>query len=396
MISLKPWLSVSITLHLLTQPRMLIQPNQFVILQQPDNFMRLVQLKPGAKIDLAKYGKIQADDLFGKSLESTYELTRDGLTELKVADDAVVDGEMLPNNVIFDDNTSQRLSHEQITKMKADMEEGAMNPSQLIDAVISNSDSFARKNAFAKVKYRRRKESKFARWVRVRACTIDSLVEYHQARDHEKVGFLRADSMAQLLCLGNVFEGQRVLVVDETRGLVLGAAATLNQTGMTMAVYSGPYFQPYLFEHFNLPDTLLYPIESSHLAPTRAPVTPPEENSTEKFLERHARLLRGVQTVQSAQCDSLLVAVTTHRFDLAQLEPLIASLKPSSPIAIFAPYLALLSDLFAGLMVDPRFVDVRLTEPWMRAYQTAAGRCHPTMSMSGHGGYLLSACLVIP
>lgn len=377
-----------------------IQPNQFVLLQQPDQFMRLVQLKSGAKIDLAKYGTLLADELFGKPVYGTYELTRDGLKALSEAalenHGNVEEGEMLPNDSIFDDNTSQKLTHQDITKLKADLEEGTLNSAQLIDTVITNSDSFAKKNAFAKIKYKKRKESKFARWVKVRPCTIDTLLGYHQARDHERVGFLRADSMAQLLCLGNVFEGQRVLVVDETRGLVAGAVASLNRTGMTIPVFHGGSFQPYLFEHFNLSENVLFPVDSCHLHPQLLAVVPAEPNSTEKFLERHGRLTSAVEVVQNARCTSLIVALTLHKFEVKDLEPLLLSLKPSSPIVIFAPYLGFISHLFAFMMVDKRFVDVRLTEPWMRSYQTAAGRCHPTMSMSGHGGYLLSATLVIP
>jgi hypothetical protein len=379
---------------------MQIQPNQWLLLQQPDHFLRLVQLKPGTTIDLAKYGKIGADDFFGKSTETTYELTRDGLRVMRSPAEADDHGqEMLPNNVIFDDNTSQRLTHEQIAQLKQDRDDGHMDTKQLIDTVISNSDSFAKKNAFAKEKYRRRKESKFARWVRVRECTIDSLVEYHQMRCHEKVGFFRADSMAQLLCVGNVFEGQRVLVFDETRGLVLGAAATLNRTGQTIAVYAGGHFQPHLYEHYNLPTepTSLVPVDLCHFRPHLTPVTAPLENSNERFLERHARLVSAVAAVQSGQCNSLIIAMVSRKLSLSDhLEPMLKALKPSSQVAVFAPYLDFVKDWFAFMMADARFIDVRLTEPWVREYQTAAGRCHPKMSTSGHGGYVLSATLILP
>ncbi len=40
------------------------------------------------------------------------------------------------------------------------------------------------------------------------------------------------------------------------------------------------------------------------------------------------------------------------------------------------------------------FVNALLIEPWLRKYQVLPQRTHPEMSMSGNGGFVLSATRV--
>jgi tRNA (adenine-N(1)-)-methyltransferase non-catalytic subunit len=90
-----------------------------------------------------------------------------------------------------------------------------------------------------------------------------------------------------------------------------------------------------------------------------------------------------------------MIATISKKFDQQLFEQMLKTLKPSSSVVMFSPYKEFLVDYFAMFMDDPRFVDVHMAEPWMREYQTAPGRCHPLMSMSGHGGYLLSTIYVL-
>ena len=45
--------------------------------------------------------------------------------------------------------------------------------------------------------------------------------------------------------------------------------------------------------------------------------------------------------------------------------------------------------------MNKQAVALQLQEPWLREHQVLPGRSHPTMSMLGTGGYLLSGIAVV-
>ncbi|KAJ2585289.1 tRNA (adenine(58)-N(1))-methyltransferase non-catalytic subunit TRM6, partial [Coemansia sp. RSA 1722] len=47
-----------------------------------------------------------------------------------------------------------------------------------------------------------------------------------------------------------------------------------------------------------------------------------------------------------------------------------------------------LVELFAWLRESPSFINVQLTESWLREYQVLPSRTHPLMNTSGGGGFL--------
>lgn len=51
--------------------------------------------------------------------------------------------------------------------------------------------------------------------------------------------------------------------------------------------------------------------------------------------------------------------------------------------------------LLQVLQASKEAVMCQLTESWFREYQVLPSRTHPTMSMSGTGGYILSGIKVV-
>jgi tRNA (adenine-N(1)-)-methyltransferase non-catalytic subunit len=41
------------------------------------------------------------------------------------------------------------------------------------------------------------------------------------------------------------------------------------------------------------------------------------------------------------------------------------------------------------------FIQITISEPWLRAYQVLVGRTHPEMNGTHHGGFIFSAIKVI-
>lgn len=70
--------------------------------------------------------------------------------------------------------------------------------------------------------------------------TLYSVTEYFFERNPEKIGFMRVDSLSQVLNLANVHAEGRYLVVDDTQGLVLSAVAErMGGYGKILGIYDG-------------------------------------------------------------------------------------------------------------------------------------------------------------
>ena len=80
------------------------------------------------------------------------------------------------------------------------------------------------------------------------------------------------------------------------------------------------------------------------------------------------------------------------------LQKLEAFLPGSRPVVFYSPYKEQLHELCSYMRYSDRFINVQLTESWLREYQVASakGGSHPLMNMSGSGGFLLSATTVLP
>lgn len=116
-----------------------LQPLQWVLIEQPNGFERLVHLKPGTILELGRYGKVKIDEIIGKTSGLYFEINTGGKlcpispddvspeAMKSAADEEAV--EMSTNQEIFDDNSSQKLSIEEIEKMKAMYAQGNVSAS---------------------------------------------------------------------------------------------------------------------------------------------------------------------------------------------------------------------------------------------------------------------------
>lgn len=77
------------------------------------------------------------------------------------------------------------------------------------------------------------------------------------------------------------------------------------------------------------------------------------------------------------------------------LERLLPYIAGSRPIVFFSGHKEFLVESFHEMRISNNYLNVQLTESWLRRYQVLPGRTHPTMTTSGGGGYILSATRVI-
>jgi tRNA (adenine-N(1)-)-methyltransferase non-catalytic subunit len=105
-----------------------------------------------------------------------------------------------------------------------------------------------------------------------------------------------------------------------------------------------------------------------------------------------------LQTLIKSGGDSLIVAVKDdpkHAFHL--LRPY---LRHSRPFVVYCPHIQPLAQLYHELVSAPDrervAINMQLTESWAREYQVLPSRTHPTMSMSGMSGYMLTGVNICP
>ena len=100
--------------------------------------------------------------------------------------------------------------------------------------------------------------------------------------------------------------------------------------------------------------------------------------------EQEAMLQRGV--------NSLVVASNNA---LEEVPLLIPYLEPSGILVVYSQYQALLAELFAGLKRSGQWVNISMSENFMRKYQVLPMRTHPYMNMFNNSGFVLTATRVL-
>ncbi|EZA59176.1 tRNA (adenine(58)-N(1))-methyltransferase non-catalytic subunit TRM6 isoform X2 [Ooceraea biroi] len=181
-------------------------------------------------------------EIIGKPFWSTFEMVplynSKGTFSLRLAEQAEswdgLKGDLSgqDNRSITDDGTSQRLSKEEILQLR----EAGKTGKEIIGSLIENSRSFAAKTEYSQEKYIKKKERKYFRFLMVCKPSIVSLHDVYFKHNHEKIGGLRMDTLAQLLSYSDVqSDGLHLLYDSGFQGLP--AAAMLNRIGANTSGY---------------------------------------------------------------------------------------------------------------------------------------------------------------
>lgn len=90
--------------------------------------------------------------------------------------------------------------------------------------------------------------------------------------------------------------------------------------------------------------------------------------------------------------NSLVVASNNPLQDVPRLLPYLA---PSGILVVYSQYQTLLAELFAGLKRSGQWVNITMSENFMRKYQVLPMRTHPYMNMYNNSGFVLTATRVL-
>lgn len=90
--------------------------------------------------------------------------------------------------------------------------------------------------------------------------------------------------------------------------------------------------------------------------------------------------------------ESLIIASNNPLHEVPLLLPYLA---PSGILVVYSQYQAVLAEVFAGLKRSGQWVNITMSENFMRKYQVLPMRTHPYMNMYSNGGYVLTATRVL-
>ena len=114
---------------------------------------------------------------------------------------------------------NQNLRDHHIEEMKKDGKSG----DDIVAALLANSSTFQKKTEFSQEKYKRKKTKKYTTTVCARRPTPTAVCEMYYSRHPSQIGGLRLDILSLMLSLANVSAFSRVLVVENTGGLLTAA-----------------------------------------------------------------------------------------------------------------------------------------------------------------------------
>ncbi|RXM29386.1 tRNA (adenine(58)-N(1))-methyltransferase non-catalytic subunit TRM6 [Acipenser ruthenus] len=123
----------------------------------------------------------------------------------------------MDNRNIVDDGRSQKLTRDDIETLK---EQGLK---EIVQQLIENSSTFRDKTEFAQEKYIKKKKKKYDNTITVLKPSTRIMALMYHGREPGKICNLHYDTLAQMLTLGNIHAGSKIIVFETCAGLVLGA-----------------------------------------------------------------------------------------------------------------------------------------------------------------------------
>jgi tRNA (adenine-N(1)-)-methyltransferase non-catalytic subunit len=294
-------------------------PNDYCIIKMPSGNSKVVQLKPGEEIQLGKFGHFHADDLLGKYYGVSYEIYDRNKIKRVENPDFLEDFDIDPteeteanNQNLLDGSSVQKLSQVEIEDLKKKSLSGEFSHKELIEQIVSNNENFNEKTEFSKAKYIKRKFKKFSKiFIPIRS-TAKAFAEYYMEKGNEKIKELRMDTLSQLLTYANVRAGSKLLVCDDTSGLV--GAAILERTrgiGQVYFIHDGQASNLEIVKYCNFPEEVLgsvvtYPWWRLHMPFEK--VHSETAESIQRAEERYQRYMKEKEGLESGGFDALIIA----------------------------------------------------------------------------------------
>ncbi|XP_028164460.1 tRNA (adenine(58)-N(1))-methyltransferase non-catalytic subunit TRM6 [Ostrinia furnacalis] len=368
-----------------------------------------------------------------KSKEYVLELTNE-VVNLKDEIDIKTSGN--DNRNIIDDGQSQKLTAAEIEDLKVDSNKA----SDIVETLITNSNTFHRKTEFSQEKYLRKKEKKYFEFIRILKPNMRLIAEVMYKLEPAKIQGIRIDTLSQINTLANIYsEGNYLLYDSGSNGLLaasLMSAIGPQTNGKLIHMHPGNMSQKQALLAMNFKEEQLNRCISVNVYSALRQFyqgcdTNDNSNVESNVLKRKAdeepdhknKIPRLENTDQDADTISEAVANNSDNkpepkkpkwhFDniaaasllhqkvdalviACKEDPknifteLVEFVKPGRPFAIYYAVAEPLQQLYLLLKSQSNVAALKLTCNWMRNYQVLPDRTHPEVMMNSASGFLLT------
>ncbi|XP_027968736.1 tRNA (adenine(58)-N(1))-methyltransferase non-catalytic subunit TRM6 isoform X3 [Eumetopias jubatus] len=377
-----------------------IRDGDFVVLKREDVF-KAVQVQRRKKVTFEKQW-FYLDNVIGHSYGTTFEVTNGGSLQPKKKKEEPTSETKeagTDNRNIIDDGKSQKLTQDDIKALK----DKGIKGEEIVQQLIENSTTFRDKTEFAQDKYIKKKKKKYEAIITVVKPSTRILSIMYYAREPGKINHMRYDTLAQMLTLGNVRAGNKMIVMETCAGLVLGAMMErMGGFGSIIQLYPGGGPVRAATACFGFPKSFLsglydFPLNKvdSLLNGTFSAEMLSSEPKDGASVEESNGTVEEKQTSEQENEDSVAEAQESHhppeqeRMEIVSQDPEYKEPKERGSKKDYP-----LLECYTKLRERGGVINLRLSETWLRNYQVLPDRSHPKLLMSGGGGYLLSGFTV--
>ncbi|XP_019500122.1 PREDICTED: tRNA (adenine(58)-N(1))-methyltransferase non-catalytic subunit TRM6 isoform X2 [Hipposideros armiger] len=416
-----------------------IRDGDFVVLKREDVF-KAVQVQRRKKVTFEKQW-FYLDNVIGHSYGTTFEVTSGGSLQPKKKKEEPTSETKeagTDNRNIVDDGKSQKLTQDDIKALK----DKGIKGEEIVQQLIENSTTFRDKTEFAQDKYIKKKKKKYEAIVTIVKPSTRILSIMYYAREPGKINHMRYDTLAQMLTLGNIRAGNKMIVMETCAGLVLGAMMErMGGFGSIIQLYPGggpvraattcfgfpKSFLSGLYEFpLNKVDSLLNGTFSAEMLSSEPKDNASVEETNGTLEERQTSEQENENSIAEAPVsyhpknqETMEIVSQDQDYKEAkergskkdyiqekqrrqeeqrkrQLEAaaLLSERNADGPFVVYCQYKEPLLECYTKLRERGGVINLRVSETWLRNYQVLPDRSHPKLLMSGGGGYLLSGFTV--
>ncbi|XP_038662182.1 tRNA (adenine(58)-N(1))-methyltransferase non-catalytic subunit TRM6 isoform X1 [Scyliorhinus canicula] len=307
-----------------------VSEGDHVVLKREEVF-KAAQVQRGRKITFEKQW-FYLDNVIGQQYGTTFEVSTGGVLQPLKAKTEEVAKETneagIDNRNIIDDGKSQKLSRDDIEALKGQ----GLKGQDIVQHLIENSTTFRDKTGFAQEKYIKKKKKKYEAFITILKPTTRIMAMMYHSREPGKICYLRYDTLAQMLTLGNIHAGSKVIVAETCAGLVLAAVMErLGGFGSVVHLYPGSLPIRAAMENFGFPKSFYnhlydFPINKLNSLLSGSFSTEKEtlQKQTEVVVEGGNRSPLSTQQVVASCGETLMESIQseeTEAMDVACEEP---------------------------------------------------------------------------
>uniref|UniRef100_A0A914YF75 tRNA (adenine(58)-N(1))-methyltransferase non-catalytic subunit TRM6 n=1 Tax=Panagrolaimus superbus TaxID=310955 RepID=A0A914YF75_9BILA len=303
------------------------------------------------------------------------------------------------------------------------MKSSGASTSVIVSTLVQGNTNFSERTNYSKEKYVSKKAKHHSDQVYILAPTIRMIAQTIYRRNSETASFLRPDMLSSMLYYASIIGGSKVLVYDESCGLISAAVLQrLDGKGELYLLYKNLTFNSHealQAMNFNPIETMPFrPIRLSNLAKvivketplpphgmptvdtttasTAVSAAPPKESFNysdenlfaevdikEQLIWIHERIL------DRSFLDSIII-VSNAVSPLELLQHTFKSLRSSGTVVVYTVIQEEICEIYTFLEENGA-INIQIQEQSNREMQILRDRCHPMLQTHVASGYLITA-----